>query len=228
MGKQKTAILLPSAYRHDSLLHCLESLFEHTPPSAVDVYVSIFKDDACSREVLRRFKVTPVYRTTDEYALGCIYGQNVLLRAAPDYDFYVIASDDLRYHAGWFEAAWAKMHLLHDYGLVGFNDLHSDGYEYAAHFLVSRQFLIDHHGGVIFPPQYRSWWCDRELSDIAMRHNCYSFATEAVVEHLNHAWGGLAHDRTYQDAELNYDNDYAIYQSLKARNFPVEWDAILR
>lgn len=228
MAEQKTAVLLPSAYRPEVLRECLTSLFDNTPHDLFDLHLSLMQDDSASYDVAKDFRFKSlVFRRPDEYQLGAIYAGWLLLKHAPGYHFYAIASDDLVYHPGWFEAAWRMMNELGDYGLVGFNDTHSNGNEYAAHFLVSRQFLIDHHGGVIFPPIYRSWWCDREISDVAMLHNCYKWAADSIVEHRNHAWGGIEHDKVYQDAEENYADDYLLYQSLKERGFPVEWEPIL-
>ena len=181
-------------------------------------------------DVIENFDISGVtYREPDEYPLGMVQGQTRLLQRAPDYSYYAIASDDLLFHGGWYEATWHAMGLMGGFGLVGFNDLHSDGDEYAAHFLVSRDFLIQYHGGVIFPPLYKSWWCDREITDLAKSKRCYTWAKDAIVEHRNHAWQGIPYDATYHDAEPNYDQDYLTYQRLKDSGFPTtEWQPILR
>lgn len=228
MVKQKTALLLPSAYRPLILKECLDSLFANTPRDKCDTFVSIFLDDRPSMDVISDYDLAGVtYRDRAEYDSGAIYGFHKLLAYHPDYQYYVIASDDLIFHSNWYSAAKYAMRKMHGYGLVGFNDTHSDGNEYAGHFMVSRDFLIDWHGGEIFPPLYKSWWCDREITDIAKLHNCYTFAEDAVVEHRNHAWHGIKHDKIYADAELNYDRDYATYQRLKTSGFPVEWEPVL-
>lgn len=229
MDSRKTALLLPSAYRAPILNECLASLFANTPRLLCDTFVSIFLDDRASMDVVQEYDIAGlVYRKRDEYELGAVHGWNVLLKRYPDYPFYAIASDDLIFHKGWYEAARNALRHMRDYGLVCLNDLHSDGNEYAAHFLVNRDFLIDHHGGVIYPPLYKSWWCDREITDLAKLNKCYAFAEDAIVEHRNHAWNGIQHDKTYADSELNYDSDYATYQRLKNSGFPTdEWSPVL-
>jgi hypothetical protein len=228
MVKQKTAVLIPSAYRHASLRECLVSLFDNTPLDQIDVYVSVFRDDHASAEVARQFNVTQVYRERSEYEFGAIHGWLKLQGIANDYQFYVNLSDEMRPRAGWLEAALRAMHQLNDDGLVGLNDTHSDGNEYAAVGLVSRSFLIKYHGGSICSPRYRSWWCDREITDLAKSLNLYLWAQDSIMEHLNHAWGGIAHDQTYVDAEKNYDNDYQLYMYYKNNGFPIDWEPVLR
>jgi hypothetical protein len=206
----------------------LKSFSDNTPTNWVDVYVSIFSDDIDSDMVVDRFGVKVVYRQPLDYSLGCAYGLEVLLRAAGHYPFYIGLSDDLICHPGWFEAAHRAMDGLGGSGMVALNDTHSDGNEYGAHALVSRKFLIDHRGGAFCSPKYRSWWWDREMTDVAKLHQCYAWAQDSVVEHRNHAWGGIEHDHIYQDAEKNHDNDYRLYMHYKNNGFPVDWEPILR
>src|SRR4030095_11172309 len=72
---------------------------------------------------------------------------NLGLSRYPDYDAYVLGADDLWPESGWLDAALKK--VLDGYGLVGFNDGHTEGTALATHYLMTRAFLMRHHGGVL-------------------------------------------------------------------------------
>ncbi len=229
MDSRSLAILIPSAHRPRRLAQCLASLLCSDLKRPLTVVVSLVQDDVDSLLITDLYPMVQVLiRTIEEYVRGAVYGWNSCLRHATGYDLYVLGADDLLFEQGWLSAAINELDRLPESsGVVGFNDLASDGTVYAAHWLADRRFLIEHMGGVMYPPMYRSWWCDREISDIAMALKRYAWAKAAIVEHMNYGFGKSPFDRTYRDAAENYEADRQLYNQRKALGFPRTWKAIL-
>ncbi len=223
MDKRKTALLLPTAYRPDNLKRCLDSLFDSG--SIPDrIIVSPFKDDLDSLGVAYVLPVQTRPRPKEFYSLGSVFGWNYCYSYTQGCDCVVLGADDQVYHPGWMEDALYELGLLGEPGLVAFNDGSSNGKEYAAHWLAHKLFLDKYVGDCMYPPIYKSWWCDRELSDIAQLHNCYAYAEDARVDHLHYSFGRSRIDPTYQAAMNNYDGDERLYRERKSQGFPVTWE----
>lgn len=223
----KIGVLLPSAYRPHHLARCLTSLLSGERALDLRIVVSLIDDDEESAPLLTEIPCNVVLRSAKEYQRGAVYGWNKCLSYAPDCDVYVLAADDLVFQPGWIDFALIELDALGGHGLIGLNDMSSDGNLYAAHWLADRQFLIEHNGGVMYPPLYRSWWADREVSDIAQMAQCYRWARLALVEHFNYTFDKSPLDRTYRDAMANYDHDRELYHRRKADEFPKTWEPIL-
>jgi hypothetical protein len=221
-------VLLPSAYRPLLLERCLNSLFENLPNCETRVVVSVMYDDLESVKVVSRFPVVYAARVPYEYERGAIYGWNKCLAQEPLSDLYSLSSDDVIYHSGWHEQSLSLLDGLGGYGLIGYNDTYSDGNIYAGHFLVSRDFLIDQVGGCIYPPLYKSWWCDREISDIAQNLGCYAWSTESIVRHCNYEFVNAHPDQVSLDAYPLHEDDHQLYLKRKSEGFPTTWQPILK
>ena len=174
-----------------------------------------------SQEAIRGMPIPRHIRTVDEYERGAVYAWNLLMRLATG-DVLALWADDLLPYSGWSDAALDALDEMGGHGVVGFNDLASDGEEYAAHWLADRRFVEEHLGGVMYPAVYKSWWADREVTDIAKSLGCYRWCREAVVEHFNYTFGKSAADKTYLDAAMNYEADRAVYEQRKAVGFSLE------
>lgn len=232
MALPKLAVLIPSAYRRNELVRCLNSLqtSEDWPGMPINsvVVVSPVDDDRPTLDFLEANHIPQIVRTRGEYALGAIYGWNTCLMLANDADLFVLAADDLVFHPNWFTFALDELNRMGGSGLVGFNDMSSDGTVYAGHWLADRNFIINHLGGTMYPPMYKSWWCDRETTDIAQSEGLYTWSARSLVEHYNYGFHKSQVDRTYRDAMPNYDDDEKLYRARKLAGFPKDYDPILR
>ena len=217
--------MLPTAYRPRELARCLQSLMNTIGQHVAVIMASPIEDDPASIQALTG--IASVTRSRSEYQRGAVYGWNFCLKAVQDAAIYVLAADDLVFYPNWLERALNELDRMGG-GLVGFNDLSSDGNVYAAHWLASREFLIEWLGGVMYPPLYQSWWCDREVTDIAKKAGRYRWAKEAGVEHFNYTFGKSKIDPTYAEAQKNYEADRELYQERKRLGFPKTWEPILR
>jgi hypothetical protein len=220
--RSDTVVLLPSANRPHNLERCLDSAI-----GEADVYISVMLDDERSGDIAWGCgKVTQYFtRSQQEYEYGAVYAWNQLLSFAPHYDNYVLGADDLIFEAGWLAAAKRALTYIGGHGIVALNDGNDTGDIYAAHWLTTKMFIDTQLGGVMYPPMYKSWWCDREISDIAKAQNKYIYARDAVVKHKHYSFGTAPIDETYTDAMRNYQADEVTYLTRKAQGFP-RWENI--
>jgi|WetSurMetagenome_2_1015567.scaffolds.fasta_scaffold93720_3 hypothetical protein len=228
MDKRKISILLPTAYRPRQLACCLQSIQDTCYRLNVTVMASPVVDDIESRAALHGYNARQTLRSTEEYQRGSVYAWNECLRAAPDADVYVLGADDLLFYERALSFALDALDEMGGTGLVGLNDLCSDGRVYAAHWLASRDFLIQHLGGVMYPPMYRSWWCDREITAIAQAVGLHRFAKSAVVEHLHYTFNKSPLDRTYAEARENYAADQVLFETRSQHGYPITWQPIIQ
>lgn len=226
MVNRKTAILLPSLNRPEQVVRCVNSLRGTTDWRLVDIKVMIDLDDKASEKALDGMPIEVVYTTNKK---GSIAAWNEMLGLFDNYAAYVAAADDLVFHQGWYAATMRALQLLGGDGMVGFNDLHYDGEkEWATHWLGTRDFLIDHNGGVIYAPHYGSWWCDPEVNDRARAVGKYIWAKDAIVEHLHADYGKAEYDPTYTNATKYHAKDTETYKTRKAAGFPDDFPPVLK
>lgn len=227
MIKGLTSILLPSAFRPRELARCLAALYAADYRQPFEVLATVISDDDQSLDVLRTYQIAPCFvRSWIDYERGQIWAFNELTRYAFG-EYLAVFADDLVPDRNWHTHALDAARTLGKPGLIGFNDLHSDGDLYAAHFIAHRQFLIDQCGGRLFPPQYHAWWCDREISDIAQAAGVHVFAQRSIVEHMHWNWQRAQIDLTYADALPWHVTDRDTYQSRKAAGFPKDYEAVI-
>jgi len=226
MVSQKTAILLPSLNRPEQVVRCVNSLRGTTDWRLVDIKVMIDLSDKASEKALAGMPIELVFTTNKN---GSIAAWNEMLGLFNNYSAYVAAADDLVFHQGWYAATMRALQLLGGDGFVGFNDLHYDGdKEWSTHWLGTRNFLIDHNGGVIYTPHYGSWWCDPEVCERARKAGKYAWAKDAIVEHLHADYRKAEYDKTYTDANKYHAIDAETYKRRKAEDFPDDFPPILK
>lgn len=219
-----TSIILPSAHRPVELERYLTALYSSKyDQHPIELLVSIIDDDTESAKVLSKFSIEPVWiRTNDDYGRGQLWACTELYKLAHG-EWIALMADDLVPSPGWLDEALLAMSSLSSPGVVAFNDLHSDGNLYAAHSLVGRKFVDEYLGGRLFPPYYKVWWVDREISDKAKAVGLYAWAKKSVVEHRHWNWNLAKVDQTYADAIPFYGSDEKVYISRKEKGFPIDW-----
>lgn len=226
MVVRKTAILLPSLNRPEQVARCVDTLRSTTDWRDVDIKVMIDLSDKASERALDGMPIELVFTTNKK---GSIAAWNEMLGLFNNYHAYVAAADDLIFRQGWYAAAMKALDKLGGDGFVGFNDLHYDGNkDWSTHWLATRDFLIDHNGGVIYAPHYGSWWCDPEVCERARRAGKYIWAEDAIVEHLHADYGKAKYDKTYTDANHYHPLDTETYKRRQAAGFPDDFPPVLR
>jgi hypothetical protein len=140
-------------------------------------------------------------------------------------DWFIAGADDIVWRSGWLGEA-LKVARKEDAQVIGLNDgddTRTDMEHYAAHTMVSREFAIQHLGGVIVPPAYKSWWFDREICEKAAALGLYAPAYKAYAEHHHPDWQLAEVDATYRMARPLHSQDKRLYEQRKAAGWPVDY-----
>jgi hypothetical protein len=72
--------------------------------------------------------------------------------------------------------------------------------------------------GCLYHPNYRSQWCDNELTDVALRENKLFHSTAEIVEHQ---WKKFGMDLTYSVSDEDFGRDREVYEQRKEKGFPL-------
>lgn len=146
---------------------------------------------------------------------------NLGYRLAFEHPYVLCAADDLRFHAGWDEAALRM--LAYDVGVVGTNDLGNSQVIaglHSTHPLVARGY-IDSLGGYVggegrvYFEGYDHQWCDVELVLTAQQRGCYAHAHGSRVEHLHPLWRKARTDATYRKGQAHGATDRRLFESRR-------------
>lgn len=124
---------------------------------------------------------------------------------------------DLRFHAGWWEAATAM--LADGIGVVGTNDLGSRRVmagNHATHSLVTRSY-VDEFGtidqrGLVMHEGYLHEFVDDEFVQTAKHRDAWAFAFDSHVEHLHPAWGKADTDSLYDQTPFRMRMGRKLYR----------------
>jgi len=146
-------------------------------------------------------------------------------------DIIVPAGDDQIFHPDWLDYALESHEKqLNGYGVVGMNDLAYDGNkQLATMYLMDRQFIKDHLGGVLCPPVYHYYNVDSEINAKSKLLGKFYWDERAKVEHLHSAHGKRPvdiHDLERQESNW-MEIDRQIFEDRKARGFPIEWSSLI-
>jgi GT2 family glycosyltransferase len=201
------AILVPTYFRPVGLRRLLQSLRETAP--AVHPVIAAEPDDRKAPSIAREFNATFVMCQSRR---GAMAAWNLALATAPSYDAYILGADDCYYLPGWYEE---MINALNEHGGSGLFAL-NDGTA-TSHFLMTRDFIIEHNGGVMAIPHYRGWYLDWEACERAKRVGKYFFVEEAKI----------VHDRQGSASKTHADQSLALYKQRLAANFPNDFPSII-
>lgn len=75
--------------------------------------------------------------------------------------------------------------------------------------------------GYLYRPEYRSFFCDNEQSDVGLRDGKLVYIRDSIAHHQHPAWlGGMKSDATYARNNRFWAQDNATYLRRKAEGFP--------
>jgi len=195
---------MPTTGRAGRALACVELLLATTVGWPVEVVAPVDVDEESvavltdflngyERDHLRRWRVP-----FNEKHQGQPAAWNAGLKESKG-EYVVFAADDLRWTAGWLDAAMRCLATLPEGGgLVGLNDLHRTFAmrKESTHYLVTRRFVVGHMNGCIGFPHYRGLCNDSEACGRARNAGLYVPCYDAVVEHVHYDLGLRPKDET--------------------------------
>ena len=216
----KIAALIPTLHRPEGLIRVLSSLRDTAPD--VQIVVAVDDDDETAKHTARLFGAAVA--VCKEPRQGCAYAWNTAMQSVANADIYIIGSDDCIFTEGWLEAALRALNKMGGSGLVGFNARWKKT-DVSFHYMMTRDFIIEHHGGVAAIPHYSSWCVDSEACERAMRAGKYVRALDAIVLH---EWLGPDGDETYRIAKARRTPNKDLFFRRQEQGFPDDFDPILR
>lgn len=75
--------------------------------------------------------------------------------------------------------------------------------------------------GYLYHPDYFSFWCDNETTEVGLRDGKLVFVEQSIAHHHHPSWlGGMKKDATYQRNHGYWAKDQATYERRKAAGFP--------
>lgn len=218
----KTTVILPTWSRVKQAALCTRRLLD---TSSCDVVI-VTEDDMHEFGDLADDKRVYFLPVSPRPRLTAVMKWNYGLECIPDYDAYVLGADDVWAHDDWHNEV-LRVQKESGCGFVGINDGHSDGAQMSTFYLMTREFIVQHHGGVMAIPHYRSWAIDEEATIRAKRANQFVYAERAVLEHRHWIWGKSEQDENYKSARPAHDYDIMICKMRHARGFPDDFEAVI-
>jgi GT2 family glycosyltransferase len=203
----KIAILVPTYFRPQGLRRLLQSLKDTAPD--VHPVVAAEPDDRKAPPIAKEFGAIFVVCLPRR---GAAAAWNLALATAPNFDAYILGADDCYYLPGWYEEMIIALNEHDNSGLFALNDGTS-----TQHFLMTRDFIIEHNGGVMAIPHYRGWYLDWEACERAKRAGKYFFVEGAKI----------VHDRQGSASKTHASQSLALYKQRLAANFPNDFPSII-
>jgi glycosyltransferase involved in cell wall biosynthesis len=213
---------IPTYFRPEGLRRVLKSIKDQAP--FMDVSVAVEPSDLEAVRICQEFgAICTVCKEPDQ---GDVYAWNTAFASVcNDYDIFIVLADDTYIMPGCIEEA-AKYIL--EYGLVGFNDndireLEIDNgrvvikQDYATHYMMTRDHIIQYQGGCLMVPHYAGWYPDKEAAERAKRVKQYIKIERA---NMKHDWQGSATDNHYKEMK-------ALYEKREKAGFPDDFEPIV-
>lgn len=221
--KQETtvAVLIPSTGRAEQMRRNVAPLLAQKRLDGVTLVVVLAIPDDDWASLMAASRLLPGSGNLFIYpraaATTAVEGWNIAYGAVGA-DWYVLGADDIAWRDGWLEEALAVAEKT-GARVIGLNDGHTNLDQYAPHYMATRDFCETELDGHIAPPDYRSWWFDREVCERAQALGAYAPAWQAHAEHLHPDWRTAEMDDTYRQAWPLHDADRLLYQQRREAGY---------
>jgi len=200
------AVQIPVLNRPHNAARLLDSLYAASEGGVWPVFICSPGDEAQYRacqETEATILVVPFEAGPGDFARK----HNLCFRTFDEFDFVLLAADDLEFEPGWDTKALAVAERTHA-GVIGTDDdanpLVKRG-KHATHPLVRRSYIEQvggtwHDGpGVVYHEGYDHQYVDTELVQAAMERGEWAFAHGSVVRHLHPMYPKRGSKRTQMD-----------------------------
>lgn len=206
------AVLVPVMRRPRAAGPFMASLRASESPSAA-VYAITDPEDYETRQAWRNAGATVLIGDR-----GCTFAQKVNYGyEATSEPWLLLVGDDVRFHPGWLDAAIQA--AGERFNVVATNDMARDDLDkLATHPLIRRSYVKDQGAsfdgpGMVAHEGYRHWYVDREWSFLAHERNTYTFAPDAMIEHLHPIFGKGESDDVYVLGQAAAQSDARVHRA---------------
>ncbi len=218
----KVSIIVPTFCRPEQLrrnvMRLLDTLEGHD--SEVIIVAEVVHESIDSVADL------PVLRYYHEDWRGSVANWNIGASMATG-DLLVTGADDLLFVDGWLKAALRQMAIAQTC-YCGLNDLMWNGWDHdPTHWIITRQGIIDHCGGCLMPPCYKTTFVDNEIAARIRRAGQYTWCKQAIAEHQHFGNGKAPVDRSYLTMSRYFYEDQPVFEARKAAGFPDDFEAVV-
>ena len=217
----RTAILFPTFGRVEQARRCLDQ-FIQTAPAATCVVVT--EDDERAWGPLLDDEHILFVPVTE--GMTAVQKWNHALKKAQHFDAFLLGADDLWPAEGWLDEV-LNVQAKTGAGCVAVNDCITDGNALGTHYLLTKDWIKQHQGGVMCVPHYRSWGLDVETNERAKRSGTYAWAANAKVEHRHVHWKKAPMDDTYRIGYRVHQYDDFILSIRRRAGFPNDFQAVI-
>lgn len=168
------------------------------------------KAERCIKAILDDDFTGWIVAEEDKDRIGCPKMVKRLAEKASG-DLICFIGDDTIPRPGWLDAGIEKMNCLPDgWGVVG---LKTEGSVKCAHWLADRRMLAL-TGGEFFSTEYKHFFCDNELMDIARENGRWAETDEIVINH-DHPVNGRGDEKHISITDQVFKDDRKIYVKRK-------------
>jgi hypothetical protein len=218
----KVSIIVPTLSRPTQLRRNMERLLETVRGLDTEIII-VAEVNRSSVDAMAGLPVKVLFR---EEWRGSVAGWNRGAAAATG-DLLVTGADDLWWHDGWLEAALGAMQQAGTC-YVGLNDcIHSGNTGIVTHWAITRQGVIDHTGGCLHIPAYRTAWTDIEIKERMLRASQFQWCAKAMVEHRHHITGAAYVDKCYLIQKQHMAGDEDTFRQRQAAGFPNDFAPVI-
>lgn len=205
-------LLIPVLRRPKNVAPLLESIAEATPEPYRVLFIAD-PDDVEEHTAIRAAGGEMILvdgNYAEKINVGVIFTDEPLI---------FLGADDLKFRAGWLEAAKRKMKGT--IGVVGTNDLGNERVMkgvHATHSLVSREYAergtID-DPSILLHEEYPHEFVDDEFVQTAKKRKAFAHASTSIVEHMHPFWNKGEWDDLYRRHKQRMAIGYRIYQKRR-------------
>jgi len=218
MDERLASIIIPSKGRPYQLRDCVDGILATTAGYQIEIII-VVDDLEGYADLLKDYPVKLIHQ--DEP--GAIRGWNKGLKESQG-EIVVMGADDLVFNPGWYEAMLAGFERGRFVGLTYFTDQRGT---WATHYAMTRDYLIEHNGGVLICPAYHHQYIDFEASARAMKAGEY-IPVSPIIEHRHPAYGTAVWDQTYEQGCKKWaEADGIIHDRRVEAGYPDDFEAVI-
>jgi hypothetical protein len=150
-----------------------------------------------------------------------IHACNRDIDSVPDWEIILLISDDMECALySWDQEIRKYMKYLYPDtdGCLWFHD-GSDQKRISTLSCVGKKYYD--RFGYLYYPEYKSFFCDNEYTEIASKLNKIRFINIVLAQHKHPAWiKGMPSDDLYKKNDKHWNHDQTLYHRRKKINFP--------
>lgn len=220
-------VIVPVLARPHRAQPFLDSLWSTIDPDQVGLLV--VADDTDTATVAAWSGRAPVLLYPSRSGVGSFprkvnYGYGAFRGGAYRADWVLLVGDDVRFHPGWLDAALDRAAET-GAQVVGTNDLGAPRVlagEHTTHPLIARRYIeacgASWDGpGVVCHEGFRHSYVDDEVVLAAKQRDVWTFAANAIIEHLHPAFGKGETDGTYEIGAASMAGDQVLFEQRRAK-----------